>query len=198
MKEIKVYYQGTTETCGIACVLIVLYYFRIEYPSRGKEMALYGIYGTKRYPGTLGAAVANALSKRHLAVSLVHSSEAMMDNSGGYYPDEMYADMMEQYRDHIDRAGQALTLINGADITCDMLRAELDRDRLVILQCIVDGDADGIHDRVLHGIVLYDYDGEVFHVCDPWKGKKSYPAAKIAEMMDTPVGKMYISAGRKA
>ena len=93
-KNIQFYSQHTLETCGPACMLMLLdLYRKIEYPTPKQEMKLYSLYRSKAFRGVNGAAIANCLSKNNLAVHLVHSSSQMMDNREGYFPAMQMASM---------------------------------------------------------------------------------------------------------
>lgn len=205
MRKLRTYKQHTSETCGISCLLMVLDYFGIDFPTVGKEHRLYRDYKTrvKSDPhavlGTSGAAIACALVRHGLDVRLVHSAEELLENRGGYYPEALYGELLESYQGFIDKAGERLDVRRGVEISCTELRRELAAGRLVILQCLVEGDADGMHDHVLHGILIYDSDESHFYACDPWptQGKIVLTDAELEARMETPVGRMYISAGRK-
>ena len=58
--------QHSMETCGIACLLMVLDCFGLEYPTVGKEAAYYRQYGARCTPGTLGGGI--ALAKAYCAI----------------------------------------------------------------------------------------------------------------------------------
>lgn len=190
--------QHSMETCGIACLLMVLDCFGLEYPTVGKEAAYYRQYGARCTPGTLGGGVALALVRRGLDVTLAHASPDMMGNRDGYYPPELHAAILAEHRDFIRRAGDALHLRLGEPITPEYLRSELAQGRPVIVEILVDGDADGMHERVLHGVVLYDTDGDAFLARDPLSpGSLRFTAEELMAAMDTPVGAMAISAGRR-
>ena len=73
------------------------------------------------------------------------------------------------------------------------LRQALDSGRQIILETIIPGDADGIHDHVLHWIVVYGYEGDLFHVCDPLSSKIKLTTKELEQFMDTPIGKIYIA-----
>lgn len=196
MKKIRFYRQHTPETCAISCMLMILDFFGKDFPTIGKEQQLYRYFGSKVTAGTPGAAVAYALSRRGLDVALVHSSERMMENGGGYYPEELYEAIREEYTSYIQRSEGAFAVKTGAEINCDALRRELEKDRLVILQCFVEGDADGMHNHVLHGILIYDFDGDSFLACDPMRGKVTLSEAELEAAVETPLGRMYISVGK--
>jgi len=197
MRKIRIYYQHTNETCGICCALMLMDYFGIDFPTVGKEKSLYNDYQTDAFPGTSGAAVALLLSRRRLQVTLAHSSEALIDNQEGYYPPDVYEKLLDEYNTRIADSNGAVLVEKGVKIDCAALRRELAQNRLVIVQRLVPGNADGMHDHVLHGTLLYDCDDTHFFACDPSFGKLKMTDAELEADMDTPVGRMYISAGRK-
>lgn len=182
------------ETCGISCVLMVLDYFDKGHPSKGKERDLYNRYRIKRNKGVLGGAVARILSEKGLLVKLVHSSENLFDNKDGYYSEEMFDDFLNQHKKHIE-AGK-FEVQKGAEITTETIKEELLEGNLVVLQCFIDGNADGIHDKVMHWILVYDFNEENFYVCDPLSGKDKIIKEDMEEYMKTPFGKIYIAAKR--
>lgn len=198
-KKIRFYKQHTLETCGPACMLMLLdLYRKIEYPTPKQEMKLYSLYRSKAFRGVNGAAIANCLSKNNLAVHLVHSSSQMMDNREEYFPENLFAKLLTEYQAEIEKCADRIRISTGADITCTTLRQELDADRQVILETIIPGDADGIHDHVLHWILLYGYEGDFFLACDPLSEKIKMTATELEEYMDTPIGKIYIAVGKKS
>ena len=193
-KKIRFYKQHSMETCGPACILMLLdLYGKIEYPTQKQEMKLYSLYRSKVFKGVNGAAIANCLSRNGLNVHLVHSAHQMMDNCGGYFTDELYTALLAEYRAEAAKCDSKTNISTGVGITCDTLRQELDAGRQIILETIIPGDADGIHDHVLHWIVVYGYDGELFHICDPLSSKIKLTAEELERYMDTPVGKIYIA-----
>ena len=68
----------------------------------------------------------------------------------------------------------------------------------MVLQCFIDGDADGMHDKVMHWILVYDFGGENFYICDPLSGKIEITKEEMEEYIKTPFGKIYIAAKRKS
>lgn len=200
MKKIRFYRQHTPETCGISCMLMALDYFKIDFPTVSREMSMYRTYKAKAEPGTLCSAIAYELSRHNLSVSLVHSGEELIENHEGYYPEHIHRALLEEYTHYIDRAGGKINVRRNARIDCAALREELMQDRLVILQCFIEGNADGVHDHVLHGILIYDYQDDLFFVCDPNSpaGKQKFTEAELEHYMQTPVGRIYISVGKKA
>lgn len=195
-KKLRFYKQHSMETCGPACMLMLLdLYRKIEYPTPKQEMKLYSMYRSKAFKGVNGAAIANCLSRNRLDVRLVQSSSQMMDNRSGYFTEELYAALLEEYRVAAEKCIDNIRLSTGVEITCDTLRQELDAGRQIILQTIVPGDADGIHDYVLHWVVVYGYEGDLFRVCDPLSSKIKLITAELEHYMDTPIGKIYVAVG---
>ena len=91
-KKIRFYKQHTMETCGAACMLMILdLYRKVEYPTPKQERKLYSLYRSEAFKGINGAAIANCLSRNHLEVSLLHSSPQLMENRDAYFPEELFA-----------------------------------------------------------------------------------------------------------
>lgn len=195
-KKIRFYKQHTMETCGPACMLMLLdLYRKTEYPTQKQEMKLYSLYRSRAFKGTNGASIANCLSRNKLEVTLLHSSPKMMDNRDGYYSEELYEALLTEYRADAVKCADIIRLETGVEITCATLRDALDSGRQIILQCIVPGNADGIHDHTLHWIVVYGYEAEEFLVCDPLSSKIRITAEALENYMDTPIGKICVIVG---
>ena len=196
-KKLRFYKQHSMETCGPACMLMLLdLYGKIEYPTVKQEMKLYSLYRSKAFKGVNGAAIANCLSKNGLNVHLAHSSAEMMDNRDGYFADELYAALLEEYRAETAKCDGKIDISAGVGITCDTLRQELEAGKQIILETIIPGDADGIHDHVLHWVVVYGYEDDLFSVCDPLSSKIKLTSKELEQYMDTPIGKIYIAIGQ--
>ena len=193
-KKLRFYKQHSMETCGPACMLMLLdLYEKIEYPTQKQERKLYSLYRSKAFRGVNGAALASCLSRNGLDVHLVHSSPQMMDNRDGYFPEELFAQLLAEYRSEVKKCSDRVSIVSGAEISCDTLRQELDKGKQIILETFIPGDADGLHDHVLHWIVVYGYDGDLFHVCDPLSSKIKLTAAELETYMDTPIGRIYLT-----
>ena len=198
-KKIRFYKQHTMETCGPACMLMILdLYKKVEYPTSKQEMKLYSLYRSSAFRGVNGAAIANCLSKNNLEITLLQSFQQRMDNRDGYYSEELYEALQEEYQVAVDKCADRIKLITNAAITCDLLKQELDSGKQIILQCIVPGNADGIHDHTLHWIVVYGYDGDEFLVCDPLSSKIRINTEAMERYMDTPIGRLCIVTGEKS
>lgn len=114
----------TMETCGAACVLMLLdYYNMITYPTPSMEVAVYSRHKVNGYKGMTGAAVANCLSdpkealkkyltnpKKALDVHLVQSFEEEMDNRGDLFFQEDYEKIVESHLMHLKNAKTASSL----------------------------------------------------------------------------------------
>ena len=195
-KKIRFYKQHTMETCGPACMLMLLdLYRKVEYPTQKQEMKLYSHYRSKAFKGVNAGAVANCLSRNGLDVHLIQSSSRMMDNRDGYFSDELYEALHEEYRVEVKKCTDRIRLTTGAEITVDTLKQELDAGRQLMVQCIVPGDADGIHDHVLHWVVVYGYEEDTFLVCDSLSSKIRITAEAMEGYMDTPIGRICVSVG---
>ena len=81
----------------------------------------------------------------------------------------------------------------GAEINCETLKQELQKGRQLILQCIVPGDADGIHDHTLHWVVVSGCRGDTFRVCDPEKNVLFLTGQQMEDYMNTPIGRICLS-----
>ena len=211
--------QQTNETCGISCILMALLAFgRIRKPApsvmdeKSAEASFYEMYGgekpgegAKKIKGTLGGAIAYALGARRLSVELWHGSEALMENRDGYYPPQMHEKMLAAHKAWIDKAEGKTVVRAGMKIDAQTMIDALNQERLLIVQCLVEGDADGMHDHVLHWILVFDYrDGE-FLAYDPQYQRPSKKAPnyitigqeEMRTYMDTPVGAAVISVGER-
>ena len=195
-KKIRFFRQHTMETCGASCVLMILdLYRKVQYPTEKQERKLYEIYRSRAFCGMPGAAIACCLSLNDLDVRLIHSSEQMLENRDGYFDAGLYEKLREEYSVLLSLCDQTVDVRNGVDITCEFLKRELAEGRQLILECIVPGNADGIHEETLHWIVVYGYaDGE-FLACDPLCSKIRLTEEEITHYMDTPVGKILVSVG---
>lgn len=188
-REIRAFRQHTFETCGACCMLMALDYFRkIPFPNAKREAVLYDIYRCKSFKGILASAIADCLTKNGLRVELYHSSETYLDNQDQYYPEELYRSMLDEYTETLGRLAGRITVETGCALTPDRYRVMLDQGKLLIVQCIVPGDADGMHDETLHWILLYGYENGEFKACDPLSGKIRLTEGEMIHYTNTPVG----------
>lgn len=197
-KKIRFFRQHTMETCGISCILMLLdYYRKVQYPTAKQEGKLYAKYRTRAFKGVTGAAAADCLGKNDLQVRLIHSSREYMDNRDDYFDRELYYGILAEYKQVVSACGENVAVQTGVDFDCDDLRTYLREGNQIMVQCIVPGDADGIHDHVLHWVLVYGTDGKDFLVCDPLSSKIRLSEAALNHYMDTPTGKICVVAGAK-
>lgn len=195
------YRQTTSETCGIACLMMALRHFGIEkYIGKGDliltQQKYYQLYGADACKGTLGADIARVLIEKGLDAELIHTSEVLLENRDGYFSGKDHAAILAEHKAVIEE--YALT-VRIEKVDCTLLREELAKGRLVILQCFVEGDADGVHDHVMHWVVVYGTDGNKFRVADPSLngGKFLFSEDEMEEYMKTPFGGCCISVGKE-
>ncbi|MBP3685119.1 MAG: hypothetical protein J6J12_09210 [Oscillospiraceae bacterium] len=189
------------ETCGICCALMLLdLYGRTMYPTPKQKHMLYDNYGSKAFKGTTGAALADLLAKNGLRVRLLHSSPDMMDNRDGYFTPDIFEPFLQEYHQKAAECEGRVEIQTGAEINCEVLKQELHRGRKLILQCIVPGDADGIHDHTLHWVVVSGCQGDIFRVCDPEKSVRFLTGEEMEDYMNTPIGRicLVVEEGRYA
>jgi len=206
MKRIRFFKQHTSESCGIACVLMILdAWRRVKYPTEKQEKKLYALFKCKAFKGTLASSLGECLYRNGLDVTLFYSAECCLENQGSYYPPSLYTRILDENNDILARIHDQVNIVlkKGFSITLDLLRDELDKGKLLILQVVVPGDLeiDGLHTRILHWVVAYGYDEKGFMICDPWpynqKHKLALSEAELEQYMDTPVGRAVIAVGEK-
>ena len=193
-KKIRFFRQHSLETCGISCILMILdYYGKVKYPTPGQEMKLYRLYGCRSFKGTLASAIADCLSKNGLHVGLYHSSAEYMENEDGYYPEELYRAMLEEYKETVQQIRNRVPVETECGFSPDWYREKLDEGKKLIVQCIVPGNADGMHDRTLHWILLYGYEDGMFLACDPLSRKIRLSEEELGYYTKTPVGSVCVA-----
>lgn len=195
--KVRFFKQHSGETCGISCVQMALDAFGVDFPTVQKERKYYNMYGSRATRGTLGAAIAYVLSRKGLDVRLVHQSKELVENRGNYFPEDEYRDILCEHISYIERAEGAFPVETGVPVTLERLRKELDEERLVILQILVDGSIDSRHSKSMHWVLLYGYEDSGFLVCDPACGKCIFTDEEMRECMETPFVSSFISVGKK-
>ena len=186
--------QHTMETCGAACLLMVLdYYRKVKYPTKKMELALYEKYRSRVFKGMPAPYAAEALAWNGLQVQLLHSSPRMMENRDGYYEWDLYQKLYREYCDRAEASKNRVEIRTGLELDTEYLKALLAEDKLVMVQCIVPGDADGIHTEVLHWVLAYGWQAGEFLLCDPAYGKARIPEEDMAHYLDTPIGKIFLT-----
>lgn len=204
-KEVRPYFQRGTQSCGPSCVLMILDYYKLITNSRGDptkptprmETALYNDcrsqvrWNGEQFQGVQGASMAHCLARRYnMDVRLIHSCENGMENRKGFYPDELFAMLLEEYRDMVEKLGDQITPIRGRAISPLTLRQELAAGRQIIVQAITG--------RTLHWILVCCYENGEFLVCDPRNPAGDNRKLRLTEeamenRMDAPIGKILVS-----
>lgn len=193
-RRLRFFRQHSLETCGISCILMVLdYYQKVQYPTAKQERKLYALYGCRAFRGTLASSIADCLSKNRLKTEIYHSSPHFMDNRDSYYPEPLYQAILDEYVQTIKSMGNRVRVLSGQAITPDWYRSQLDQGKLLIVQCIVPGNADGIHDETLHWILLYGYEQDSFFACDPLSCKIRLSEQELKQYSQTPVGSICVT-----
>ena len=193
-RKIRFFRQHSLETCGISCILMILdYYGKVKYPTEKQEQKLYALYRCRAFKGTLASAIADCLTRNRLKATVYHSSEKYLDNRSGYYPEPLYRAILDEYTGTLFRAGDRTHTETACVFDPDWYRAQLDRGNLLIVQCVVPGDADGMHSETLHWILLYGYENDIFLACDPLSGKITLTEQELNRYTDTPVGSIAVA-----
>jgi len=189
-RKLRFFRQHSLETCGISCILMILdYYHKVQYPTVKQERKLYGIYRSRAFCGVQAASAAECLSQNGLNVTLCHESPVLIENRNGYYPQPLYQAIIREYRETLNRIQDRIHIQTGCSLTPTWVIGQLDLGKLLMLQCIVPGDADGMHDHVLHWVLCFGHRDGQFQVCDPLSRKITLTKAELEHYMDTPVGK---------
>lgn len=182
-KDVKPFKQKGM-TCAIACMLMVLEFYKIIPKANWLyEKKYFNSYKSRYMDGTPFSALAWHFSKNGLDTEIIHSEEELFNNSAQMLSVEIFEKSMKEYIDFLECAKEKGTKVsNGIDITTKLIKRKLDEDKLVILA--------GMVNNLLHAILICGYDDSEFIVCDPLykqKQRKSYD--EINEFMNTPLGK---------
>lgn len=200
-RKLRYFKQHTEETCGISSILMILYCFhRVQYPTEKQEKKLYRIYRCRAFCGVMAAAAAECLARNRLAVAVYHSSPDGLENRGGYYPEPLFRAILAEYRETLGRIGDRVQIEYGCGLTPAWVRDQVSAGKLLMLQCIVPGKADGMHDHVLHWVVCYGCRGDQFLICDPvpCSGKLVLTEGELDHYMDTPIGRCAVAVWEDA
>ena len=193
-KKLRFFRQHTCETCGVSCILMLLdYYRKVQYPTEKMERKLYGIYRSRAFKGVPGSFAADCLSWNGLRVELLHSAEGFLENRDGYFEGVLFEKILAEYRRRAESCAGRVEIQTGRELDCRALKGLLAEGKLVMVQCIVPGDADGIHQEVLHWVLVYGWRENAFLLCDPNFGKAAIPEADMERYMDAPVGKIFLT-----
>lgn len=184
MKDIKPYKQHGM-TCAIACMLMVLEYYKIiPKASYQYEQKYFKSYHSKYTLGTPFSALAWHFSKNGLKTELIHSEKDIFINN--MYDTDTFNNLMEEYKSYMnDAINKGCIVKNGINIDVNLLKQNLYNNKLIILAGQIDG--------VLHAILLIGYENDKFIVCDPlYKQKQIMTLDEINNFMNTSIGKWCI------
>lgn len=191
-KAVNPYRQSADTTCAIACMLMVLdYYKMIPKVDRRYEKKYYNVYHSFYLDGTPFSALAWHFAKNDLETEIFHSELNIFSNSNNALPQDIFDKSMQEYKRFLQGAeNKGAKVINGADINCETLKERLEEDKLVILA--------GQMGEYLHAILLCGYEDNNFIVCDPLvKQKQLKTYEEITAFMNTSIGKWYIAVKQK-
>jgi len=181
-------YKQRGDTCAIACLMMVLEYYKIMPKANwSDERHLYKKYGSRYMPGTPFSAIAYHLAKNDLETVLYHSCETIFTNEKHVLSDIDFDFSMQEYKQHLIHAeSKGARVVNGIDININLLKDVLKNGNVVILA----GETHGMY----HAILISGYDHDKFVVCDPlYKTKQLKTEAEINDFMNTNIGKWFIS-----
>ena len=196
-------------SCGVCCIMMALHAFRGVHTSLGMEKQLYSSWHCHATPGILGSTIAHVLATFLLDVKLVHESPALLENRDRnypfgaeylptgepYFPPEIHERILAEHHSYITREDSTFMLETCVTITPDVIRAELEQNRLVISQRLI---PDGEGGRAMHWMLIYGYQNDAFLIRDPLQGSISMTDDVLAGLIDTPFGASYISVGERS
>lgn len=190
-KDVRPYKQRG-DTCAIVCMMMVLEYYKVISKANWyDERRLYRLYASKYMDGTPFSALAFYLSKNGLETTICHENKELFKNDQGVVDQADFKLAMDEYKDYLKYAeNNGTKVVNGMDITVDVLKQKLQNGDLVILA----GELPGAY----HAILLTGYDQDGFKVCDPlYKTKQNRTFDEIEKFMNTSIGKWFISVNDK-
>lgn len=185
-------YKQRGDTCAITCMMMVLEYYKIiEKANWYDERRLYKIYGSKYMSGTPFSALAFHMAKNGLDTTIYHENIDLFSNEKGMLNNTDFELTMKEYKKYLVFAEKrGAKILNGINITTDLLKEKLKEGKLVIL-------AGEIYD-CYHAILLTCYDEKVFKICDPlYKTKQTRTFDEIEKFMNTNILKWFIAVDDK-
>ncbi len=180
-------YKQHRNNCAIACMLMVLEYYKIILKANYfYEKDYEKRYHSRYMDGTPFSAIAYHLSKNHLNVQLIHSEKEYFTNQAQFLPDSVFQNTMQEYQNYlkgiIETGGEVKT---GVDMTISFIQEQLQNGYLIILA--------GMIGKALHAILICGYDFDKFIICDPlYKKRQPKSQDELETFMSTPIGKWCI------
>jgi len=191
IKNINPYKQHGM-TCAIACMLMVLEYYKIIPKANYLyEQKYFKSYHSRYTDGTPFSALAWHFTKNGLYTEIVHSEKEIFTNKNNVFPQEVYNDLIDEYQNYLKYAKEKDAIItNGIDIDSMFLKRKLEEDKLIILA--------GQIDNILHAILICGCDENNFIICDPlFKQKQIRSFNDIDKFMETSIGKWCVIVSKK-
>lgn len=185
-------YKQKGDTCAIVCMLMILEYFKVIPKANWyDERRLYRLYKSKYMNGTPFSALAFYMSKNGLKTTIYHENKELFNNVQRAIDEDTFKLAMDEYKKYLKYAeNNGTKIVNGINITIDVLKQNLQNGNLVILA----GEVSGIY----HTILLTGYNKNNFKVCDPlYKTKQNKTFEELEKFMNTSIGKWFISVNKK-
>ncbi len=185
-------YKQKGDTCAIACMMMVLEYYKIiDKANWYDEKRYYRLYGSKYMIGTPFSALAFHFSKKGLNTTIYHSDKNLFNNDKKILSKEIFDLSMKEYNEFLDRAKLIGTkVINGIDINSKLLKEKLEEGNLIILA--------GENNSIYHAILITGYKDDCFIVCDPlYKTKQVRSPKEIDTFLQTSIGSWFITVNDK-
>ena len=192
IEEIKPYKQRKNDTCAIACMLMVLEYYKIIPKANWQyERKYYKSYHSYCMDGTPLAALAWHFSKNGLHTEIYHSSKDFFDNSNNYLEESLFNNSMKEYKEFINQAqNRGTEVINGINIDSNLFLEKLQEGKILIIV--------GMVNDYFHAILLCGYENEKFIVCNPlYQDKNTMSFSEINNFINTPIGKWFIAVSNE-
>lgn len=184
-------YKQTGMTCTIACMLMILqYYKKIPKANKLYEHEYFRKYHSMYLEGTPFSAIAYHLAKNDLDTEIIHSSPNLFDNSSKTLSENVFKLSVDEYMRYLKAAeAKGARIKNGHKINTTMIRKCLEKDKMIIIA--------GQINKILHAILVCGYDKENFIVCDPLnKFKSIMTPQEVDKFMSTSLGKWCIVVGQ--
>lgn len=171
---------------------MILEYFKVIPKANWyEERRLYRLYKSKYMNGTPFSALAFYMSKNGLKTTIYHENKELFNNEQRAIDEDTFKLAMDEYKKYLKYAeNNGTKIVNGINITIDVLKQNLQNGNLVILA--------GEVSEIYHAILLTGYSKNDFKVCDPlYKTKQNKTFEELEKFMNTSIGKWFISVNKK-
>jgi hypothetical protein len=190
-KDVKSYLQ-TGNTCGAASLLMALNYYNHTDMTAKNEMLIHNASKSILIEGSHFSGLALQAVENNLDVEIIHSDKEMFSNNQGFFTEETYVKLMEEYRHFANQAESGGAVVtNGINIDSEYVREQLDKGKIVIMAGMLRGG-------VLHAIVVSGFNEKGFIVLDPLVSKKkNLSQDQFNKFIDTPIGRWGLLLSKK-